>query len=154
MIRLPRRFALWGGAAAIAMGGFAFMASNHVDASSAGAGAGKVSGYTVANQSYRITNRCATGTTSPTCTATPYIKGFTFTLTANSATANAKVQPTTVLAYPETNTGGRPWGHTTSCTVTTWNATTGTGTVTCTAAAHPSQAPVATFDRLYVEASQ
>ena len=47
MRRLSRRLALWGGAAAIAGGGFAFMASNTVHTSYVGDSAGVVSGYTV-----------------------------------------------------------------------------------------------------------
>ena len=49
---VPRRLFLWGGAAAIASAGFAFMAANTVDASSAGEGTGTVSGYTVSGISY------------------------------------------------------------------------------------------------------
>ena len=52
MIRLPRRLAIWGGAAAVAVGGFAFMASNSVGASYAGEGSQAVSGYTVYDVTY------------------------------------------------------------------------------------------------------
>lgn len=47
MRRVPRRLALWGGALAIAGGGFAFMASNTIHASYVGDSAQVVSGYTV-----------------------------------------------------------------------------------------------------------
>lgn len=151
MTRLPRRLALWGGAAAIAGGGFAFMASNNVLTSSAGDGAGHVTGYTVTNQAYTIANRLAiAGTTG---SATAYLSGVTFTLAANSATANAHKQPpnTNILVYPENKTGGRPWGHGGYCSVNTWTTSAGTGNVTCTFSPQP---PVATVFKLDVEASQ
>ena len=59
MKRLPRRLALWGGAVAIAGGGFAFMANNAVSASSAGEGFNNISGYTVSGITY---NDVCTGT--------------------------------------------------------------------------------------------
>lgn len=49
---LPRRLLVLGGAVAIAACGFAYMASNTVDASSAGEGAAAVSGYHVYNIEY------------------------------------------------------------------------------------------------------
>jgi len=156
MIRLPRRFALWGGAAAIAMGGFAFMASNVVVGSSAGAGAGPVSGYTVTNITYTpIINRCITGTTKTNCTAAAYIGGVTFTLSSAKKTTPSATKQPSVLVYPENATGERPWGHMTTCTVTTWTTTNGTGTVTCSISAttHASQAPVKTLYGLTVTAA-
>lgn len=155
MKRLPRRLALWGGAAAIAGGGFAFMAGNTVLASSAGTGAGTVSGYRVTNQAYTVQNRYVIpGTTSSAAGA--FIKSITFHLTAQSGTPNARVSPTNVLAYPLNSSGFTQWGHTTSCTVTAWTSTAGAGTVFCTIATttNASQPPVATFDGLRVEANQ
>ena len=55
---LPRRLFVFGGAIAVAAGGFAYMASNSVATTNAGEGAGAVSGYTVYNVHY-------TGLTSP-----------------------------------------------------------------------------------------
>lgn len=46
---------MWGGAAAIATAGFAYMASNTVAASSAGEGVGAVTGYQVGNITYDTT---------------------------------------------------------------------------------------------------
>lgn len=51
---LTRRLALWGGAAAIATGGFAFMASNSFAGVTPGAGVGThtVSGYVISNTEF------------------------------------------------------------------------------------------------------
>jgi hypothetical protein len=52
---LTRRLALWGGAVALAAGGFAFMASNAFTGGRPGAGTGTitVSGYTISNVNYQ-----------------------------------------------------------------------------------------------------
>ena len=55
---LPRRLLLFGGAAALAAGGFAFMASNTVGQSYSGEGSAAVSGYNVYDVVY-------SGVTSP-----------------------------------------------------------------------------------------
>lgn len=62
-MRLPRRLALWGGAAAFAAGGFAFMASNVFTGPNFAAGAGTetVSGYTISTQTFTA---CGTTTTA------------------------------------------------------------------------------------------
>ena len=52
MLRLPRRLLIWGGAAVVALAGFAFMASNTIDASYAGEGSQTVSGYHVYDITY------------------------------------------------------------------------------------------------------
>jgi hypothetical protein len=53
MGRLTRRVALWGGAAAIAAGGFAFLATNTVEATNAGVGQNTISGYTASTVTYQ-----------------------------------------------------------------------------------------------------
>lgn len=62
-MRIPRRLALWGGAAAFAAGGFAFMASNVFTGPrfAAGAGTEHVSGYTISTTSFTT---CGPGTTA------------------------------------------------------------------------------------------
>jgi len=54
---LSRRLLFLGGAAAIAAGGFAYMASNTVAQTNAGVGQGQISGYTVSNVTYNLSNR-------------------------------------------------------------------------------------------------
>lgn len=147
MIRLPRRLALWGGAAAVAAGGFAFMASNTVLASSAGEGAGPVSGYIVSHQSYSFVNNT---------TGKATLAAVKFLLTSASSTSNAAVQPANVQAYPQAPGTARPWGKSLDCTLTgTWTMNTtgqGQGTYSCTFA--PVVYPVATLVSLDVEANQ
>lgn len=156
MRRLPRRLALWGGAAAIAGGGFAFMASNNVFASSAGDGAGPVTGYNVSNQTY--TTYVALSTPSNTTTAVTYIKSVTFTLTSQAKTSNADGPPKiqNMNVYPLNYNTGTQWGHQTGyCSITTpWAlhvTGSGYGTFTCTFNPKP---PVHTVHRLDVEATQ
>ncbi|MGH3262594.1 MAG: hypothetical protein ACRDNS_11405 [Trebonia sp.] len=64
-MRIPRRIALWGGAAAFAAGGFAFMASNVFTGPhfAAGAGSETVSGYTISTQTFTACG--ATTATNP-----------------------------------------------------------------------------------------
>jgi hypothetical protein len=56
---------MWGGAAAIASAGFAYMATNTVSASSAGEGYGAVTGYITSNTTYDTT--CGLGTLGADC---------------------------------------------------------------------------------------
>ena len=67
-------------AAVLAVGAYAFTATNTVPGTSAGAGSGTISGYTVSNVQYQLNN------TTPT-----NIDSMTFTLSASAATAKAKV---------------------------------------------------------------
>jgi hypothetical protein len=156
MSRVPRRLLLWGGAAAIAAGGFAFMASNTVGTSSAGEGAGAVTGYAVSNISYTVDNTYYTTGHNAAYTA------VTFKLTSLSATGSADGPPKDVNVYPEHSTGMRTWGHQTgNCTLSTppgWvialfgpHAGTGSGTYTCNF--NPA-VPAATLGKLDVEANQ
>ncbi|MDA8343340.1 MAG: hypothetical protein M0007_14115 [Actinomycetota bacterium] len=99
MRRLPRRLALWGGAAAVASGGFAFMASNAVAGSSLGDGQGTASGYTistvhwVANQVTYISNNIV------------FVTSVTFKITSDANTAPANIRPTNVNVYLVMKTG-------------------------------------------------
>src|ERR1700722_18057948 len=88
----PRRLLLLGGALATAGGGFAFMASNTVDASNAGVGSGTISGYDVTNVSYALV-------TNPLTPGGTYIQQVNFSLTPGDANA------TNVLAWFEDTTG-------------------------------------------------
>jgi hypothetical protein len=67
-------------AAVLAVGAYAFTATNTVPGTSAGAGSGTISGYTVSNVQYQLNN------TTPT-----NIDSMTFTLSASAGTAKAKV---------------------------------------------------------------
>ena len=144
MIRLPRRLALWGGAAAVAAGGFAFMAQNVVGVSSAGEGVGAVTGYTVTHQTYGFTN-----------TGQAELHSVTFTLTSMSTTSNANGQPANVQAYPQGPTGSRPWGKSLDCSLTgSWTTSGGQGTGKYTCIFAPNVTPIATYRSLDVEANQ
>ncbi|MGB9112458.1 MAG: hypothetical protein WCF24_07005 [Acidimicrobiales bacterium] len=70
MRKLPRRLLMWGGAAAIATAGFAYMATNTVSASSAGEGYGPVTGYVTSNTTYDTT--CPNNTIGSTCLITDF----------------------------------------------------------------------------------
>jgi archaellin len=75
-MRLPqRRGAIIGAAVAVAMaiggGAYAFTASNTVPATSAGAGTGVVSGYTVTNLHYSLDATTPTNIDSLTFTISP-----------------------------------------------------------------------------------
>jgi hypothetical protein len=138
---------LWGGAAAIASAGFAFMAANTVDASSAGEGTGTVSGYTVSGISYTpIDNVYYTGSYYAAA------EGVTFTLTS-AGTGSAATQPTNVDVYPLDLSGNREWGHDNGCSIVgSWTVTTtGTGTYHCDFA---PEVPIAEIGQLAVEANQ
>lgn len=64
MRRIPRKLAMWGGAAALAGAGFAFMASNtFTNHPSAGVGTTSISGYTVS--STVLTGCGSTDSTNP-----------------------------------------------------------------------------------------
>lgn len=64
MLRLPRKLGLFGGAAALAAGGFAFMASNtFTNHPAAGAGTTTVSGFTISTSSFTACG--ATTATNP-----------------------------------------------------------------------------------------
>lgn len=103
MFRLTRRLALWGGAAAIASAGFAFMATNTVPTTYAGQGEGAISGYTVTHVTYSD----ATG--DPTVPTGWAINAVTFDLSpANAPAIN-------VHAYIK---AGSQWFDYSSCTVT------------------------------------
>ena len=149
MRRLPRRLALWGGAAAIASGGFAFMATNVVGGSSAGEGTGAVSGYKVSSIHYTVTPDHYTGSTS-----LANFNKITFTLTSNATTTTANVAPTNVSVW-FLKTGTHPWGHTEDCHSTgTWTkstGTSGTGKFDCTTG---TKIPVRTVTSIEVEANQ
>lgn len=162
MNRLSRRVALWGGAAAIAAGGFAFMASNTVASSSAGEGEGSVTGYKVTAISYTVTTHYYGGTTGGgtadlSSVSDAAYTGVSFTLTSTATTTAANGQPTFVMAYAEKATGGGHYtfGHAGTCTPTTaWTSTPGspgTGTYSCTFA---PLIPAATLGKLNVEANQ
>ena len=67
-------------AGALATGAYAFTATNTVPASTAGAGDGTISGYTVSAIAYQL------NATTPTD-----VDSVTFTLNANATTAKAKI---------------------------------------------------------------
>ena len=67
-------------AAAMASGAYAFTATNTVPASNAGSGSGTISGYTVSAIAYQL------NATTPS-----NVDSITFTLSANGATAKAKI---------------------------------------------------------------
>lgn len=119
MGRLTRRIALWGGAAAVASGGFAFMASNSVAASKAGTGAGVVSGYNVSTVHYALV-------TQPDVPGGSYIQQVSFTLTSAATAGNVKAWFTgSPIGATTTNTNDFVSGFY-SCTTTTgsgfkWN---------------------------------
>ncbi len=141
MMRLSRRLALWGGAAAIAAGGFAFMASGVTNASSASEGDGGVTGYTASGIHYTLgsTNTCVN--TNDGGNQESFLCALTFTLTSVAVTTTASTVPAHVEAYLEKDTPTKKeitgTNSFTSCSlVGTWtdgNGTTpGHGTYKCT----------------------
>lgn len=80
MIRVPRRLLMWGGAAVAASAGFAFMASNAVDASNAGTGPGVVSGYNISAIHYNLV-------TNPLVPGGTYIQQVSFQVSPDNAAA-------------------------------------------------------------------
>lgn len=111
MMILPRRLLFMGGAAVVAAGGFAFMASNATPASSAGEGANAVSGYTVNHIQYSAEQ----GWSNPLPNYS--VSTVKFILTSDQAAAPANAQPAQVEAALET-TGGT-WQNLT-CTIASW----------------------------------
>jgi hypothetical protein len=157
MRRLPRRLALWGGAAAIAAGGFAFMASNSVAGSSLGEGAGTVTGYKVTNIQY--TTETAFHLTFGGSTGHPpyYVTNISFTLTSDAATAPANAEPTS-LNVTEISANGEDWSGglwNAACKIVSWTTSggAGTGSVTCATDPH-HEGPVSTITSIDVEAHQ
>ncbi len=160
MSMLTRRLALWGGAAAIAAGGFAFMASGTTNASSASEAVGSVTGYTVSAIKYcNDYQNCGTGTygrnhpQSGNNMNTSYT-GVEFTVTSMATTSNANGQPSTVIVYPEKATGSIAWGSDVCAITGSWTiAGTGHGSGTYKCAFSPV-VPSVTLGKLDVEANQ
>lgn len=130
MSKLSRRLGLWGGAAAIAAGGFAFMASNDFSGHpAAGGGSVTESGYTIS------------GVSQVTCgTNTPNICYLNFDAKPAKTTA-----PTVSYAYIRFD-GTGPW---IGCSVTTTYNGPNNRYVRCTlrgAPETPQQAKDVTFD--------
>jgi hypothetical protein len=105
-IRKFRYIAALIAAVCVAAGVYAFTASNTVPGSSAGAGAGAITGYTVSNVAYTL------GST-PT-----NLDAVTFTLDKAAGTVKAQVQ-TGSSWYSCSNTSGNNW----SCDTTSPQAT-------------------------------
>ena len=151
MRMLPRRLLMWGGAAAVASAGFAFMAANTVDASSAGEGTGTVTGYHVSGISYApVDNVYYQGNLYAAA------KQVTFTLTSVSTDSAANGKPADVNAYPLNLSGHIQWGHQTVCTLQApgWQisgSNHGYGTYVCGFA---PEVPIALIGSLAVEANQ
>jgi len=74
----PRRLLMLGGAVVFAGAGFAFMAGNTVNATTAGVGVGQISGYTVSDINYTITS-------NPQVPGNTFISSFTMTLSPDNA---------------------------------------------------------------------
>jgi hypothetical protein len=138
---------MWVGAAVLATGGFAFMASNSVAASSAGQGQAAVTGYTVSHIQYSAEQ--GWGLAAPTYSAST----VKFILTANSTVAPANAEPAQVEVTLLSN--GAPVAPTVPGQVTSWaiNPIThvGTGSVVATITSPPT---VASINGLDVEANQ
>lgn len=69
--RGARRLAVLGVAATLALGGYAFTASNTVPATSAGLGAGAISGYTVSGVAYSLNASTPSNIDAVTFTLSP-----------------------------------------------------------------------------------
>lgn len=165
MRRLPRRLVLWGGAAAIASGGFAFMASNAIAGSSLGDGAGTVSGYTVSNIHW-TTKTCLSGANCTTGARVIYAVNFTLTSAATTAPANEQ-PPNANFTVFTTNNAGVQNSPGVTCSTQGWTpgATQsghGYGTYTCVwftnqnwySTSGYTSPPVSTVDHLDVEVHQ
>ena len=135
MPRLARRLVLLGGIAILALGGFAYMASNSVGASYAGQGTGPISGYTVSNISY--SNGLAALPTTKPGDSQNGITEVSFTLSPDNANFTA------VDLY---NSGGTlvGGGGANNCTETT-------GTWTCNVTALDGTSPIPVTDVAYID---
>lgn len=117
MPRKIRRFLPVVAAAALATSGFAYMASNTVDASNAGQGSADISGYTV------------TGIHYVSDSTHKSLNEVDFTLTADAPTANggttAYKKPTEVFAEVHSGSPGTTYQYTCHNTGTAWASDTG-----------------------------
>jgi hypothetical protein len=129
-----------GGAVIIATAGFAYMANNTINASSAGEGIGAVYGYTVS------------GTTYTTTAGQPEsITGATFTLTSGAPTGSPASETAPIKVDAFLTAGSLGTVDTGVCAVTGWNSVSGAGSVTCT---FPGAAQLWEVTGLDVEANQ
>lgn len=144
MKMLTRRVLMWGGAAAVAGGGFAYMAGNTVDLTSAGQGAQTVSGYTVSSVAYSAEQ--GWGLPAPDYS----VSTVKFTLTSAATTAPANARPAGINAALLGTSA-----TTSTCSVSGWtiNAVTGAGSgaVVCNFANPPL---LSSITGLNVEANQ
>jgi len=145
MIRAPRRLLMWVGAAVLAAGGFAFMASNSVAASSAGQGQAPVTGYTVSNVSYSAEQ--GWGQANPTFS----VSTVKFIITANSTVAPANNEPAQV-EVTLLGTGATPLAS--PGTVTSWTIDPTTHVGSGAVVANVPATPVSQITGLDVEANQ
>jgi hypothetical protein len=105
----------------LATAGFAYMANNTVNPSSAGEGVSAVYGYTVSSVSYTTTLAQPEAITAA---------AFTVTSQAPAGSTASVTAPVNVNAFL---IGGSSAGtiDTGTCTVNSWNSTSGSGGVTC-----------------------
>lgn len=99
MRKVARQLTLWAGAAAIAGGGFAYMAANEMTSTSLGAGTGSVTGYTVTTVTWH---------SAPVTTATDHtyrVTGVTMVLTSKATATPATLMPTSVEVALVLSTG-------------------------------------------------
>jgi hypothetical protein len=153
MRRIFRRLALWGGAAAVVAGGFAFMDSNAVGNASLGAGTDSATGYTVTTISWH----------SAELTTSFFVTGVSLELTSKATTAPANGIPTTVNVALVLSTADHVIVSTGThglcqfgATGQEWTVETGhgTGKLTCSIDVKASGEPPATdIEGLAVEAS-
>lgn len=137
MNRIMKRVALPIGAAVVlGTTGFAFMASNAVPQTFAGAGEGQISGYTVSNITYN---------TFAAYGGDAYVKSVTFTLDQPAKASN-------VGAYIDANDGTTSHRYT-NCTNNGGTATSAT-TFTCLPTANPENLTVGHAKMLHVYSAQ
>ena len=160
MIRLPRRVLMWGGAAAVASAGFAFMASNSVAQSSAGEGSNTVTGYSASDIQYSVEE--GWGQAAPT----ESVSTVKFLLVSAADAAPANGAPAQLVANLQIN-GVYPASPNLTCTGGTWTigtagdyavanhyATVGQGWKSVTCNVVGGATPVAGVTGLDVEANQ
>ena len=92
MAELSRRLIMWGGAAVVAGGGFAFMAGNTVTTNSVGEGQGAASGYSVSGITYQTEQ--GWGVALPAWS----VGSVKFTLTSVATSGSGTGQPGQVMA--------------------------------------------------------
>lgn len=145
---------MWGGAAALGVAGFAFMASNTVAASSAGQGSMSVTGYTVSEISYNGGSGYNCGSETPPIGVASgcQLDTVSFLLTSNG-TGPAFTNPPNFVYAGAYDSNQHGLAYADGCALQgSWDSGSGSGTYLCTF--NPTNTPIWQVASLDVEANQ